>query len=127
MWQKILFYFQIAHKIPFCRANKNYESREIYESSSSRLFADGRNRDLSFSLASAGCDRVDIGSPRKSPASTRVPFGLLHLAVLFHYFVIPFGHPFRYPNLSNSRMAEKNLAILPILRDKFNYAQIIVI
>lgn len=102
-------------------------SRARFTSVASRLFTDGRNRDLSFSLASAGCNRVDIGPPRKSPASTRVLFGLLHLAVLFHHFVIPLCHP--YATLiyqTRGWRRENSHSIYPIAKQIQLYAQIII-
>lgn len=41
-------------------------SRARFTSVTSRLFADGRNRDLSFSLASVGYERIDIGPRGKA-------------------------------------------------------------
>lgn len=76
-------------------------SRARFTSVASRLFADGRNRDLSFSLASAGCNRVDIGPPRKSPASTRVLFGLYISLYSSSTLLYPPLPSFYYPNLSN--------------------------
>lgn len=73
--KKFCFIFKSLIKY-FSGGRIKITSRARFTSVASRLFADDCNRDLSFSLASAGCNRVDIGPPRKSPASTRVLFGL---------------------------------------------------